>query len=107
MNDLVKNLEAMKDSKEEMDNQISEEEAKKKEITDQLNVLQARLDIVNENLRKKNACREDYDRTLGETEGAFTKILESSQTLLHVLKKESTTLSKKQRAALTGEPEAP
>ena len=88
-----------------MDSQIAEEEAQKKAITDELSALQSRLDVVNENLRKKYACREDYDRTLGETQGAFTKILESSQTLLHVLKNEATTLSKKQKAALTGEVE--
>ena len=36
--------------------------------------------------------RNDYDRTIAETEHAYSKILESSQTLLTVLKKESQTL---------------
>ena len=39
-------------------------------------------------LDKKKATRNEYETTLGETQKAFNKILESSQTLLHVLKKE-------------------
>ena len=38
------------------------------------------------------AHRNNYDRTIAETEHAYSKILESSQTLLTVLKKESQTL---------------
>lgn len=38
---------------------------------------------------------QEYDRTVQETEAAYMKILESSQTLLHVLKRETVSLSKK------------
>ena len=41
------------------------------------------------------AARNDYDKTIQETEAAYLKILESSQTLLTVLKRESVGLSKK------------
>ena len=41
------------------------------------------------------AARNDYDKTIHETEAAYLKILESSQTLLTVLKRESVGLSKK------------
>ena len=37
---------------------------------------------------KKYEARDEFDRTILETEQAFMRILESSQTLLHVLKKE-------------------
>ena len=37
--------------------------------------------------------RNEYDRTIAETEHAYAKILESSQTLLNVLKKETQQLT--------------
>jgi len=40
-------------------------------------------------------ARNDYDKTIQETEAAYLKILESSQTLLTVLKRESMGLTKK------------
>lgn len=40
------------------------------------------------------AARSDYDKTIQETEAAYLKILESSQTLLTVLKRESMGLQK-------------
>ena len=48
-----------------------------------------------DSLRKKIEIRNSYDRTIQETEGAYIKILESSQTLLHVLKRECLNLAKK------------
>ena len=54
--------------------------------------LTERLNNLSDALIKKYEAREEFDRTIGETEQAFMKILESSQTLLHVLKKEDTQL---------------
>ena len=51
-------------------------------------------------LNKKNLTRSEYDKTIKETENAFKKIAESSATLLHVLKKESVSLSKKKMTAM-------
>lgn len=41
------------------------------------------------------AARNEFDQTIQETEAAYMKILESSQTLLNVLKRESINLTKK------------
>ena len=46
-------------------------------------------------LNKKYAARSEYDKAITETENAFGKILESSKTLLHVLRRESQTLKTK------------
>ena len=43
-------------------------------------------------------ARVEFDQTIQETEAAYMKILESSQTLLGVLKRESTTLTRKKTA---------
>jgi Sjoegren syndrome nuclear autoantigen 1 len=50
---------------------------------------------INESLARKVQARNEYDRTIQETEGAYMKILESSATLLNVLKRETVALVKK------------
>ncbi len=50
---------------------------------------------------KKYEARDEFDRTILETEQAFMRILESSQTLLHVLKKEDQQLAKKKNNVTT------
>jgi hypothetical protein len=58
-----------------------------------------RLSRINDSLARKVASRNEYDKTIMETEAAYMKILESSQTLLHVLKRESVSLTKKKQAS--------
>jgi Sjoegren syndrome nuclear autoantigen 1 len=58
-----------------------------------------RLAKINEGLARKIQARNEYDRTIQETEAAYMKILESSQTLLHVLKRESVSLTKKKQSS--------
>lgn len=43
--------------------------------------------------------RNEYDKVIQETEGAYLKILESSQTLLTVLKREAVNIQKKRQAS--------
>ncbi len=45
------------------------------------------------------ASRNEYDKTIAETEAAYMKILESSQTLLNVLKRETVNLVKKKQTS--------
>lgn len=56
-----------------------------------------RLSKINESLARKVQARNEYDKTIQETEAAYMKILESSQTLLHVLKRETVNLTKKKQ----------
>jgi len=63
--------------------------------------LTERLQVLTEALVKKYEAQEEFDRTIQETEQAFMKILESSQTLLHVLKKEDSTLNKRKNNVST------
>ncbi len=52
-------------------------------------------------MERKYEAREEFDRTIGESEDAFMRILESSQTLMHVLKKEDSQLTKKKNQVTT------
>ena len=67
---------------------IDQEEDEKRQIEDQLKALNDRLEVINGSLQKKYVTKNEYEKTIQETQSAFNKILESSQTLLHVLKKE-------------------
>ena len=64
-------------------------------IQNDLRILTERLARINDNLARKITSRNEYDKTIQETESAYAKIMESSQTLLHVLKREATNLTKK------------
>jgi len=64
-----------------------------------LSILTDRLSTINEQLARKIQARNEYDRTIQETESAYMKILESSQTLLQVLKRETVNLVKKKQSS--------
>mmetsp|Transcript_31675 Transcript_31675/g.51122 ORF Transcript_31675/g.51122 Transcript_31675/m.51122 type:complete len:112 (-) Transcript_31675:175-510(-) len=98
-NELVKCIEELKEKREEVTKQILKEEEEKAKIQKDMQILQERLSRVSDSLQRKLNTKTEYDRTIAETEGAYMKILESSQTLLHVLKRESTNLVKKKQAA--------
>jgi Sjoegren syndrome nuclear autoantigen 1 len=61
--------------------------------------LTERLARINDNLARKVSSRNEYDKTITETEAAYSKIMEASQTLLHVLNRESVNLTKKKQAS--------
>ncbi|CAH3020345.1 unnamed protein product [Porites evermanni] len=88
-NELVKCIEDLCTKRDELQKQILNEEEEKSKIQNDIRILSERLAKINESLAKKIASRNEYDKTIAETEAAYMKILESSQTLLHVLKKET------------------
>ena len=95
-------LETIKENREDVQMEIDAEETEKRQIDETMRQLNARLQEINESLTKKYNTRNEFDKTIAETENAFMKILESSQTLLHVLKKEGASLSKKKAQTLNG-----
>merc|ERR1712083_696549 len=88
-NELVKSVEDLREKREELNRQIQKE----------LSILTDRLQKINESLVRKTQARSEYDKTIQETEAAYMKILESSQTLLHVLKRETVNLTKKKQGS--------
>ena len=98
-NELVKCIEDLREKREEINKQILKDEGDKQRIQTDLSRLTDSLSRINEQLARKVQARNEYDRTIQETEGAYMKILESSQTLLQVLKRESTSLTKKKQSS--------
>ena len=76
--ELIKCIEGIKGARDEIQGEINTEEEEKKQIETQMRALQDRLDVLKASLNKKYTARNEYDKTIGETEGAFVKILESS-----------------------------
>ena len=98
-NELVKCIEDLREKREEINREILREEEEKAKIQRDLSLLTERLSRINEALARKIQARNEYDRTIQETEAAYMKILESSQTLLTVLKRETVNLTKKKQTS--------
>ena len=98
-NELVKCIEDLREKREEVNRMILKEEEEKAKIQKDLSLLTDRLTKINESLARRVQAKNEYDKTIQETEAAYMKILESSQTLLHVLKRESVNLNKKKQAS--------
>merc|ERR1712232_932894 len=64
------------------------EEAKKSSAQASLREQTEKLSRINDSLGRKVSARNEYDTTIQETEAAYLKILESSQTLDHVMKRQ-------------------
>ncbi|XP_008287271.1 microtubule nucleation factor SSNA1 [Stegastes partitus] len=93
-NELVKCIEDLCSKRDELNRQIQQEEEEKERLQHDIGVLSEKLDRVTKSLSQRRAARATFDRTIAETEAAYTKILESSQSLLSVLKQEAGNLSK-------------
>ncbi|XP_035420508.1 Sjoegren syndrome nuclear autoantigen 1 isoform X3 [Cygnus olor] len=91
---LLEGLAELRARREELNGRIREEEAERGRLQARLGALSQRLARTNESLAGHLAARSDLDRSIAETEAAYGKILESSQTLLDVLKGEIGSASK-------------
>jgi Sjoegren syndrome nuclear autoantigen 1 len=83
-NELVKCIEDLCAKRDELQRQILIEEEDKHKLENEIRLSSEKLAKINEALAKKITARTEFDRTISETEAAYMKILESSQTLLNV-----------------------
>eukprot|EP00854_Cymbomonas_tetramitiformis_P027491 gene27491-33907_t len=72
-NELVKCLEDLRDKRDEINRQIQREEEEKAKIQNDLTVLTKRLAQINDSIARKVTSRNDYDKTIMETEAAYLK----------------------------------
>ncbi|XP_015604892.1 Sjoegren syndrome nuclear autoantigen 1 homolog [Cephus cinctus] len=90
--ELVKCLEEMKLRRTELQEQIDSQEEEKNNLQREIEKMSCKLTRLNDSLAKRIAVRNEYDRTIADTETAYMKILESSQLLLNMIKREATSL---------------
>ena len=91
-NELVKCLDELGRRRSALQAEIEAEQEQQARLNAQMDDLRRRLDAVNESLAAKTEKRDGYDRTIAETEKAFMQILESSQVLLSVVKRDTKAL---------------
>ena len=91
-NELVKCLEELCQRRMRLQKEIDKDQREKQILDSQLNQLNAKMAALDESLAKKLDTKAEYDRTIKEGEQAYMKILESSQALLSVVKKDSLNL---------------
>ena len=67
-------IEDLCSKRDELHKQILQEEEEKQKIQNDLRILTERISQVNESLARKIAMRNDYDKTIAETENAYKKV---------------------------------
>ena len=82
----VRCIEDLREKREDVNRSILRDEEEKAKCQRDLTTITERLSKLNEGLARKMQARLEFDQTIQETEAAYMKILESSQTLLGVLK---------------------
>ncbi|XP_012274904.1 Sjoegren syndrome nuclear autoantigen 1 homolog isoform X2 [Orussus abietinus] len=88
----VTGLEEMKLKRAELQTRIDTQEDEKNTLQKEIEKMSYKLTCINDSLAKRIAIRNEYDRTIADTETAYMKILESSQLLLNMIKKEASSL---------------
>jgi Sjoegren syndrome nuclear autoantigen 1 len=68
-------IEDLCNKRDELQKQILVEEEEKCKIQNDLRILTERLARINESLAKKIASRNEYDKTIAETEAAYMKVM--------------------------------
>ncbi|CEO97681.1 13 kDa deflagellation-inducible protein [Plasmodiophora brassicae] len=93
--ELAKCIEDLREKRDRVCQAMTKDERDRVAVQKELTALTEKYHKLEESIAKKKETVEEYDRTIRETEAAYMKILESSQTLLHVLKRETQNLSKR------------
>ena len=67
-------IEELHSKRDELNRQIRQEEEEKDRLQHDIRVLSEKLSRVNESLAQRLAARATFDRTIAETEAAYTKV---------------------------------
>ena len=92
-NELVKCLDELCEKRSILQKEIDKEEQEKFALETQHKNIQDKLTRTNTKLNDKYATKKEYDKLISESEQAYMKILESSQVLLNVVKRDAASLN--------------
>ena len=91
----MKSLEGIRERRENLLIDMKKETEEKNEIIQTIEKYTQELEELNANLMQKEAIKNEYDKVITNTEMAYYKLLEGSQTLLAILKRDEASLQKK------------
>jgi len=103
-NELVKCLEELCQRRIRLHKEIDKDQREKQLLDSQLAQLNAKIATLDDSLAKKLETKAEYDRTIRDGEAAYMKILESSQALLSVVKKDSLSLKQAEQEVSKSSP---
>ena len=72
---MVAGIEDLREKREQVNKQILKEERDKSTIQKELSSLTEKLHKLNESISQKAQARNEYDKTIQETEAAYMKVL--------------------------------
>ena len=93
--ELVKSLEGIRERRENLLVDMKKDTEEKNEIEQTIEKLSQELEELNASLIQKEELKNEYDKVISNTELAYYKLLEGSQTLLAILKRDEASLQKK------------
>jgi len=73
-NELVKCIEDLCNKRDDLQRQIMIEEEEKHKLQNDIRVISEKLAKTNESLAKKISARNEFDKTIAETEAAYMKV---------------------------------
>jgi Sjoegren syndrome nuclear autoantigen 1 len=91
-NEIVKGLDSLRERHQHALLEIAKQEQGKHDLEQEIAKLQAKLSKLNSELAKNRTKAKDLHTLISETETAYIKIVDSSQTLLEIMSKQSKSL---------------
>ncbi|MEE6516479.1 hypothetical protein FKM82_025967 [Ascaphus truei] len=73
-NELVKCIEDLCSKRDELNRQILQDEEEKNKLQNDIRILTEKLSRINESLARRMASRNEFDKTIAETEAAYMKV---------------------------------
>ncbi|MEE6516478.1 hypothetical protein FKM82_025967 [Ascaphus truei] len=74
-NELVKCIEDLCSKRDELNRQILQDEEEKNKLQNDIRILTEKLSRINESLARRMASRNEFDKTIAETEAAYMKMM--------------------------------
>ena len=93
--ELVKSLEGIRERRENLLIDMKKDNDEKAEINQNMDKLSQELEELNMSLQYKENLKKEFDKVISNTELAYYKLLEGSQTLLAILQRDEDSLQKK------------
>jgi len=103
-NELVKCLEDLCQRRQRLQKEIDQDTVLLKQVEQEVAKLTAKMNTLQTSLNKKIQTKGEYDRTIKEGEANYMKILETSQALLSMVKKDSNHLQQAEQEVMKSTP---
>ena len=91
---LTETIEELKKNQEKLAGQIASSEEERSQTEARIAEVEARLEHLQSSIQHKTEVLQEYSNAIAQTENAYSKIIQSSQSLLGVLRRECTNLEK-------------